>query len=60
MYELYPGLRGRTYGYLNVQAQPRLKATANLVVDNFGFGDISVKKYKYWENSQLLTPHQRH
>ncbi|MCU4356862.1 translocation/assembly module TamB domain-containing protein [Acinetobacter ursingii] len=44
MYELYPGLRGRTYGYLNVQAQPRLKATANLVVDNFGFGDISVKK----------------
>ncbi|WP_130804767.1 translocation/assembly module TamB domain-containing protein [Acinetobacter ihumii] len=44
MYEIYPGLRGRTYGYLNVQAQPRLKATANLAVDNFGFGDMSVKK----------------
>ena len=44
MYEIYPGLRGRSYGYLNIQAQPRLKATANMVVDNFGFGDISVKK----------------
>lgn len=44
MYEIYPGLRGRTYGYLNIQAQPRLKATANLAVDNFGYSNLSVKK----------------
>lgn len=44
--EIYTGLRGRAYGYLNVQAQPRLKATANLAVDNFGFDNISVKKVR--------------
>ncbi|OTG66064.1 translocation/assembly module TamB domain-containing protein [Acinetobacter silvestris] len=45
LYELYPGLRGKAYGYLNIQAQPRLSATANLAVDNFGFNDtLSVKK----------------
>ncbi len=44
LYELYPGLRGRAHGYINFQAQPRLSATANLMVDNFGFNDISVKK----------------
>ncbi|TCM66484.1 autotransporter secretion inner membrane protein TamB [Acinetobacter calcoaceticus] len=42
--ELYNGLRGRAYGYLNLQAKPRLSATANLIVDNFAFNDIRVKK----------------
>ncbi len=27
-------------GYLNIQSQPRLRATANLAVDNFGFKDL--------------------
>ncbi|USA47968.1 translocation/assembly module TamB domain-containing protein [Acinetobacter sp. C26M] len=40
LYELYPGLRGRAYGSLNVQSKPRLKATANMVVDNFAFNDL--------------------
>ncbi|MCU4581518.1 translocation/assembly module TamB domain-containing protein [Acinetobacter gyllenbergii] len=40
LYELYPGLRGRAYGSLNVQSQPRLKATANMMVDNFAFNDL--------------------
>ena len=45
LYELYPGLRGKAYGYLNVQAQPRLSATANLNVDGFGLNDtFSIKK----------------
>ncbi|RZG71943.1 hypothetical protein EXU29_12535 [Acinetobacter wuhouensis] len=45
LYELYPSLRGKAYGYLNLQAQPRLSATANLAVDNFAFGDtLSIKK----------------
>ncbi|WP_419820505.1 translocation/assembly module TamB domain-containing protein [Acinetobacter sp.] len=45
LYELYPGLRGTAYGYLNLQAQPRLSATANLTVDNFSFNDsLSIKK----------------
>ncbi|WP_445115897.1 translocation/assembly module TamB domain-containing protein [Acinetobacter sp. WZC-1] len=43
--EVYPGLRGKAYGYLNVQAQPRLSATANMVVDDFGYGSsLSIKK----------------
>lgn len=42
--EIYAPLRGRAYGYLNLQAQPRLKATANLAVDNFGLNTISIKK----------------
>ena len=33
-------MRGRAYGYLNIQSQPRLRATANLAVDNFGFKDL--------------------
>ncbi len=45
LYELYPGLRGRAYGDLNVQSQPRLKATANIAVDNFAFNTlVSVKR----------------
>ncbi|EPF83402.1 DUF490 domain-containing protein [Acinetobacter gyllenbergii] len=40
LYELYPGLRGRAYGSLNVQSQPRLKVTANMMVDNFAFNDL--------------------
>lgn len=45
LYEVYPGLRGRAQGYVNLQAQPRLSATANLVVDNFGFDNLlSIKK----------------
>jgi translocation and assembly module TamB len=45
LYELYPGLRGTAHGYLNLQAQPRLSATANLAVDDFRFNDtLSIKK----------------
>lgn len=45
LYELYPGLRGRAYGDLNVQSQPRLKATANIAVDDFAFNTlVSVKR----------------
>ena len=44
LYEIYPGLRGKAYGYLNLQVQPRLSATANLMVDGFSFNDISIKK----------------
>ncbi|WP_043969692.1 translocation/assembly module TamB domain-containing protein [Acinetobacter sp. NBRC 110496] len=40
LYELYPGLRGRAYGSLNVQSKPRLRATANIMVDNFAFNDL--------------------
>lgn len=47
LYEIYSGLRGRAYGYLNVQSHPRLQATANLAVDNFGFNQLfSVKKLR--------------
>ncbi|UDM39434.1 translocation/assembly module TamB domain-containing protein [Acinetobacter haemolyticus] len=47
LYEIYSGLRGRAYGYLNVQSQPRLQATANLTVDDFGFNQLfSVKKLR--------------
>ncbi|OTG71666.1 hypothetical protein B9T23_15390 [Acinetobacter terrae] len=47
LYEIYGGLKGRAYGYLNVQSQPRLQATANLAVDNFGFNNLfSVKKLR--------------
>ncbi|WP_218696404.1 translocation/assembly module TamB domain-containing protein [Acinetobacter harbinensis] len=47
LYELYSGLRGRAYGYLNVQSQPRLQATANLAVDDFGFNNLlSIKKLR--------------
>lgn len=42
--ELYNGLRGRAYGYIHLQAKPRLSATANMVVDNFGFEGLSIKK----------------
>ena len=47
LYELYGGLRGRAYGYLNMQVQPRLQASANLAVDNFSFNHLfSVKKMR--------------
>ncbi|MCH7329310.1 translocation/assembly module TamB domain-containing protein [Acinetobacter modestus] len=41
LYELYPGLQGRAYGVLNIQSQPRLKATANIAVDNFAFNELA-------------------
>lgn len=45
LYELYSGLRGRAYGYLNLQAQPRLRLTTNLAVDNLALNDLfSVRK----------------
>ena len=44
LYEIYPGLQGRAYGVLNVQSQPRLKATANIAVDNFAFKDVASVK----------------
>ena len=44
LFELYPGLRGRAQGFVNVQSQPRLSATANVRVNNFGFNDlVSIK-----------------
>ena len=47
LYEIYSGLRGKAYGYLNVQAQPRLKAVANLTVDGFNFDNlISMKQLR--------------
>ncbi|MFH4299254.1 hypothetical protein WAJ01_22920, partial [Acinetobacter baumannii] len=47
LYELYPGLSGRAYGDLSVQSQPRLKATANIAVDNFAFNTlVSIKKLR--------------
>lgn len=54
LYELYPGLSGRAYGDLSVQSQPRLKATANIAVDNFAFNNlVSVKNCVYRVNYQL-------
>ena len=45
LYEVYPGLRGKAQGFVNFQSQPRLSATANIAVDNFGFNNLlSVKK----------------
>jgi translocation and assembly module TamB len=47
LHELYSGLVGRAYGYLNVQAKPRLQATANIAVDGFGFKNlISVRQLR--------------
>ena len=47
LYEIYAGLKGRAYGYLNVQSQPRVQATANLAVDDFGFNNVfSIKKLR--------------
>ncbi|MGB8482157.1 MAG: translocation/assembly module TamB domain-containing protein [Acinetobacter bohemicus] len=47
LYELYSGLRGRAYGYLNVQSQPKLQASANFAVDDFGFSTlVSIKKLR--------------
>ena len=47
LYEIYAGLRGRAYGYLNMQVQPRLQASANLAVDDFGLNDLfSIKKIR--------------
>lgn len=44
LYELYPGLRGRAYGYLNLQAKPHFSAIANLHVDQFAFNGIRIQK----------------
>ncbi len=45
LYELYSGLRGRAYGYVNLQAQPRLRLTTNLVVDNLALNNLfSIRK----------------
>ncbi|WOE32562.1 MULTISPECIES: translocation/assembly module TamB domain-containing protein [unclassified Acinetobacter] len=45
--ELYAGLKGRIYGYLDVQSQPRLKAIANLAVDNFRLNNLfSIKQIR--------------
>ncbi|MEB3767840.1 translocation/assembly module TamB domain-containing protein [Acinetobacter sp. MD2] len=47
LYAIYSGLRGRAYGYLDFVTQPRLKAIANLAVDNFGFKDtLSIQKLR--------------
>ncbi len=47
LYEIYAGLRGRAYGYFNVQAQPRLQASANIAIDDFAFNNLfSVKKIR--------------
>lgn len=47
LYEIYSGLRGRAYGYINVQSQPRLQATANLAVDQFSLNNVfSVRKLR--------------
>ncbi len=40
-------LSGRAYGDLSVQSQPRLKATANIAVDNFAYTNlVSIKKLR--------------
>ena len=45
LYEIYPGLRGKALGYINIQSKPRLSATANLIVNDFGFNNsVSIKK----------------
>ena len=45
LYELYPGLRGKAQGYINVQSHPRLSATANLLVKDFGYNNsLSIQK----------------
>lgn len=41
------GLQGRAYGNLNIQSQPKLKATANIAVDNFAFNNlVSIKSLR--------------
>lgn len=45
--KLYPDLRGRAYGIINMQTQPNIQAIANLNVDNFGFGDqLNIEKLR--------------
>lgn len=47
LFNLYAGLRGRAYGYVNLTTQPRLKVMANLAVDRFGFNDtLSIEKMR--------------
>lgn len=47
LYAIYSGLRGRAYGYLDMQTRPHLKATTNLAVDNFAFKDLlSIQKLR--------------
>ncbi|OTG88309.1 hypothetical protein B9T31_01980 [Acinetobacter sp. ANC 4558] len=38
--EVYAGLKGRAYGYLDIQSKPHLKVLANLAVDNLSFNNI--------------------
>lgn len=59
LFELYPGLRGRAQGYINLQAKPRLQASTNLAVDNFAFNNIiSIKKIRVQGQlpTSLTTP----
>lgn len=54
LYELHPDLRGRIYGFINLQAKPRLQASANLAVDEFKFGN-ALKIQKIRVKGQLPT-----
>ncbi len=55
--DVYSGLTGRAYGYVNVQSQPRLEATANLAIDNFNYlNQIKLKKLRI--QGQLPTSDQ--
>lgn len=45
--EIYSGLKGRIYGYLDVQSQPRLKAIANLAIDQLSLNNLfSIKQIR--------------
>lgn len=47
LFNLYSGLRGKAYGYIDVQTQSQIKAVANLAVDNFGYKEVvSVEKVR--------------
>ncbi|WP_111892300.1 translocation/assembly module TamB domain-containing protein [Acinetobacter sp. MB5] len=47
LYAIYSGLRGKAYGYLDMQTRPHVKATANIAVDNFAFKDLlSIQKLR--------------
>jgi translocation and assembly module TamB len=45
--EVYSGLKGRAYGYLDIQSQPHLKVLANLAVDNLSLNNLfSIQKIR--------------
>ena len=45
--EIYTGLKGRAYGYLDIQSEPRLKVLANLAVDNLSLNNLfSIQKIR--------------